>query len=265
MPSKFPDIPMSMELCTVKSSTIRVLFESLKDILTDVNMVFTPNGLKIITMDGNQVALVHLNLRADKFEYYHCPNRVVAGVNMTHLYKMIKMVNNSETLVMYMEQTDHVHLVIAFENKEKEKYSEIRLKLLEVDDKEIQMPDMDFDNIITMPSTDFQEICRNMANIGDVVRIRSNDKQLEFFCEGDAAKQNVTFEQNSSCATFNKNDADIEEFFDLKYLNLFTKATGLCNIIQIYLKSGLPLILEYNVATLGECFFCLAPKVKEND
>jgi len=262
MQSKF-NRPMSLELCTVKSSTIRVLFESLKDILTDVNMIFTPNGLKIITMDGNQVALVNLNLHADKFEYYHCPQRLVAGVNMTNIYKMIKMVNNSETLVMYMEQDDHVHLIIAFENKEKVKYSEIMLKLLEVDDKEIQIPNMEFDNIITMPSVDFQEICRNMANIGDIVRIRSNDQKLEFFCEGDAAKQNITFEQNNSCVSFNKNDAEVEEYFELKYLNLFTKATGLCNVIQIYLKTDHPLILEYNVATLGECFFCLAPKVKE--
>jgi proliferating cell nuclear antigen len=262
MPSKF-NVPMSMELCTVKSSTIRLLSESLKDILTDVNIVFTSNGLKVITMDGNQVALVNLNLHADAFEYYHCPSRITAGVNMTNLYKMIKMVNNAETLILFMEQNDHVHLGIAFENKDKEKYSEIKLKLLEVDDKEIQIPNMEFDNIITMPSADFQEICRNMSNIGEVIRIKSTDKKLEFFCEGDAAKQTITFEQNNSCVSFNKNESDIEEFYELKYLNLFTKATGLCTVIQIYLKTDHPLILEYNVATLGECFFCLAPKVKE--
>ena len=38
----------------------------------DINIEFTPDGMKIITVDGSQTVLVHLKLFAHKFESYFC-------------------------------------------------------------------------------------------------------------------------------------------------------------------------------------------------
>ena len=58
------------EFKTVQSHSLKTLFEVLKDILTDVNIIFDENGIKIMAMDGNHVALIHLKLEADNFESY---------------------------------------------------------------------------------------------------------------------------------------------------------------------------------------------------
>ena len=51
----------------------------------------------------------------------------------------------------------------------------------------------------------------------------------------------------------------IQGEFSLKNLSYFIKCTNLCNQIQIYLGNNLPLIIKYNVASLGEIKLCLAP------
>ena len=58
------------EFKTIQSHSIKTLFEVLKDILTDVNLIIDPTGLKIMAMDGNHVALIHLKLEAENFEAF---------------------------------------------------------------------------------------------------------------------------------------------------------------------------------------------------
>ena len=55
---------------TVQSQSIKILVESLKEVLTDVNLYFDANGLKIMTMDNARVALVYVRLLRENFEEY---------------------------------------------------------------------------------------------------------------------------------------------------------------------------------------------------
>ena len=55
------------------------------------------------------------------------------------------------------------------------------------------------------------------------------------------------------------NSKIIQGEFSLKNLSYFIKCTNLCNQIEIYLENDLPLVVKYNVASLGEIKLCLAP------
>ena len=52
--------------------------------------------------------------------------------------------------------------------------------------------------------------------------------------------------------------------FFLKHLVLFTKCTSLCSDISLYLKNDYPIIVEYNVAGLGEIKLALAQSHKRS-
>jgi proliferating cell nuclear antigen len=56
---------------------------------------------------------------------------------------------------------------------------------------------------------------------------------------------------------------DVEGTFSLRYLGLFTRASSLCSTVQLYLKKNYPLVLSYNVASLGGLKFCLANRVDD--
>jgi hypothetical protein len=60
----------------------------------------------------------------------------------------------------------------------------------------------------------------------------------------------------------NKDDMGdiIQGVFELKNLNIFTKCTGLCNNIELFLKNDFPLIIKYSVADLGQIYLCCSQK-----
>lgn len=251
------------ELQTVQSSAVRILIEALKEILTDGNIEIDESGLKIMTMDPSHTVLVHLKLEHNKFEKYYCAGPLTIGVSMLCLFKLIKTMNNNDTLSLYIETSDPNRLGIRIENGEKNSRTTYKLNLMDLPQEKIEIPPAVFESVLTMPSNDFQKICRDMHNIADDMEIKSVGNQLIYSCKGDYATQETIIGETHSGMTFIQNcnpEEVVQGIFALKHLVLFTKCTNLCNSIELYLKNDYPLIIKYNVASLGNVKLCLAPK-----
>ena len=259
-----------LEVKTVQSSAFRILIEAKKEILTDANLQFDETGVKVIAMDASHTVLVHLKLEAKNFESYYCPNKMILGVNMLNFFKLIKTMSNNDTLTLYVEQEDTNHLGIKIENGEKNTVTTYKLNLMDLNDENIEIPPAQFSSVITMPSSDFQKICRDMYNLADTIEIKSCGSTLNFACKGDFAQQETIIGESSSngMSFLKKSDSGeeiVQGIFALKHLVLFTKCTNLCNSIEMYLKNDYPLIIQYSVASLGNIKLCLAPQVKDEN
>lgn len=252
---------------TVQSNAFKSLFEVLKEILHDVNIVFDSDGMRIMTVDGSHVALVSLRLEAKNFEEYTCPNPMHVGINMNNLYKLLKIASNHDTISFSIQDADKSNLLICIENSEKRTSTAFRLKLLDVDIEELNMPEIEFNSIITLPSVYFQRLCKDMSNISELMTIRSRSDELVLSCSGDFASQETTIKDASGSGEGpmfkSKSDDVVEGTYMLKYLILFNKASGLSNTMELYMRKDYPLIMKYHVANLGELQFCLAPKVDD--
>jgi len=171
--------------------------------------------------------------------------------------------NNNDTLSLYIEKDDPNRLGIRIENGEKNSLTKYKLNLMDLPEEKIDIPPASFESVLTMPSNDFQKICRDMHNIADNMEIKSVGNQLMFSCRGDYAVQETTLGETISGMSFIQNsnpEEVVQGIFALKHLVLFTKCTNLCNSIELYLKNDYPLIIKYNVASLGNVKLCLAPK-----
>jgi proliferating cell nuclear antigen len=248
----------SLEIKTVQSSAFKVLIEALKELLTDTVIEFTKTGIKIITTDTSHVILIHLKLYSDKFEYYHCDKDVKIGINMLNFYKVIKTINSNDTLTLFMNRNDNNKLGIRIENGEKNNKTTFEINLIELDNMAYEIPPVEFNSVITMPSSDFQKIVRDMHNIADYVEIKNANNEFILSCEGDFCKQETILSDNDFVNIKSENNAEIiQGVFSLKYLFLFSKCTNLSNHVQIFMKNDYPVIIEYNCASLGSIKLCL--------
>ena len=252
-----------LELRTVQSVAIKVLVEALKELLTDTCIEFDEHGMKVVAMDSSHIVLVHMKLDAERFELYHCAKRVSIGVNMLNLHKLIKTINNNDALTFFIDSNDMNHLGIRIENTEKNSRTTYKLNLLDLDNQKISIDPADFNSVITLPSVDFQKICRDMHNLADYMEIKNVGNQLIFSCKGDFCCQETILCDNEggahSIGTRKPNDI-VQGVFSIKHLVLFTKATNLCNTVELFLKNDFPIVCKYNVASLGEVKLCLAPQ-----
>jgi proliferating cell nuclear antigen len=253
---------------TVQISPFRTLMTALKDILLETNISFQKDGIRIINMDKSHTILAHLYLAADNFEFYECKeDKIIVGVNMFHLFKLINSIDNDDTLTIYIENDDYVdgitsHLGLKFENGDIRQCKTQKLRLIEPEIDELEVPDVVFSSIINLPSSDFQKIIRDLSCISDKLEIKSVANELIFRCSGQFASAEIhRMESDGSMEFILKQDASkiIQGEFSLKNLGYFIKCTNLCSQIEVYLENDLPLVVKYNVASLGEIKLALAP------
>lgn len=252
-----------LKLQTVQSNVIKILCDVLKETLNDVNFLFDENGMRVMAMDGSHVALVHLKLYARNFEQYFCKEKIQVGLNMNNLFKLIKTVTNMDIITFFITSSNRHEFGIKIENADKNTQTTFHLKMLDIDEDELRLPDIQLDSVITMPSNDFQRMCRDMLNIADNIVMTSSSNVLKLSCHGDFASQETIIGEANHGLTFKKCDDSVTGKYSLKYINLFTKSTNLSNTLEIYLKPNFPLMIKYNVANLGDIMFCLAPTVDQ--
>ena len=216
-----------------------------------------------MALDSSHTVWFILKWELKNFEHYHCESKKILGINMLNFFKLIKTMGNSDTLSLYLERDNESVLGIRIENSEKNTTTNYTLNLMDLHEENIQIPPAVFDSVITMPSVDFQKICRDMHNLADNLEIKSTENQLIFSCKGHFASQETSIGETNSGLSFVKNenpDEIVQGIFALKHLVLFSKCTNLCNSIELFLKNDYPLILKYSVASLGDIKLCLAPK-----
>lgn len=250
-----------MYLQTIQASALRTIFEVLKDIVNDVNVYFTPAGVKILTLDTARVTLIHVFLPADNFEEYSCDSEIIAGLNLANTHKLLKSVTNNDSIRMVLDGHDVLEIYI--QNEVKHTNTVFKLKLLEINEDDLIVPDVEMNLVTTIPSIDFQRITRDMGNIASEISIYRYDNTIELSCEGDYADQKTTIE----CPITIPSER-MGNLFSLKYINMFTKATNLCSSVQIFQDSDncdMPIVFRYAIANLGEVKFYLAPLVPKND
>lgn len=168
---------------------------------------------------------------------------------------------------MYIEKDDYndgvvSHLALKFENGEIKQCKTQKLRLIEPDPEDLVYPDVKFSSIINLPSGDFQKIIRDLSVISDKLEIKSVGNELIFKCSGQFASAEIhRAESDGSMDFILKQDSSkiIQGEFSLKNLGYFIKCTNLCAQIEVYLENDLPLVVKYNVASLGEIRLCLAP------
>ena len=166
-----------MHFRTIQASAIKSVFEVLKDIINDVNVYFTPKGIHILTLDTARVTLVHMDLGSENFEEYDCPTDIVAGLNMANVYKLLKSVTGQDTLFVRIEGRDYMEIFI--ENPDKKSSTSFKLKLLDINEDILELPDIHMNVVTTLPSIDFQRITRDMSNLATEMDIIREENRLE--------------------------------------------------------------------------------------
>ena len=211
-------------------------------------------------MDSSHVALVSLNLTASGFASYKCEQPITFGVSITNLAKVLRLASNDDQVRMSSQD-----LQIEFRNKRAEKRIEFELNLITLDSDHLGIPETNYASEITMNSFDFTRLCKELHALSETVQIEASMVALKFSVDGEVGRGRVIIEtgveeiKKPGHAKFES----VNLSFALRYLNMFNKASGLCNTVKLQLAADTPLVVEYDIDTLGTLRYYLAPKISE--
>jgi len=253
----------------LQGNILKKLMEAIKDLVTDANFDCSSAGVSLQAMDSSHVSLVALVLRSDGFQHYRCDRNISLGINLTSMAKILKCSGSDDIITLKAEDNgDQVSFM--FESPKQTRISHFSLKLMDIDSEHLGIPDTEYKCVVKMPAQEFQRIVREIAIIGDTVKISANKDGVKFAVSGDMGTGSIVCKQNTSVDEEGDNiqiklEEEVSLTFALRYLNFFAKATPLSTTVSLKMSPDVPLVVEYAIEQMGYIRFYLAPKIEEEE
>jgi len=252
-----------------QANLLKKVVDAIKDLVQDCNFDCNDSGIALQAMDNSHVALVSMMLKSESFSPFRCDRNIALGINLTSLQKVLRCAQSEDILTLKAEDgPDVVNLV--FESAENDRISEYDIKLMDIDQEHLGIPDTEYAASIEMPAAEFQRICRDLMALSESVAIECNKDGVKFACNGDIGSGSVTLRSHTNV---DKPDSNVEIqltepvalTFSLKYLVNFCKASGLSSRVKLCLSNEVPLLVEYGLANSSYLRFYLAPKIGDEE
>jgi proliferating cell nuclear antigen PCNA len=247
-------------LKTSKTNDIKTIFDSMKELVRDVNMVFTPEGLMIKEIDDQDSVMVYLFL--DNLGGYFCPETVKIGISIPNFSKLLKNIGNSLTVCLYIEKDDQCALNMEIDNGDPNQTKCWSIKLMDLEKSdEPALPEIDYGYKINMKSADFKNICQDVKATGAKnLKITYLKGEYHFQSESDISDYHEIRRSHKPMSEYLDDDDDDENseeayadgvytgLFDVEHLSCFTKCTSASKYVTLQFENDRPLICEYEVA-----------------
>jgi len=253
----------------VQGNLLKKVLESLKDLLNEATWDCTDTGIQLQAMDNSHVSLVSVTLRADGFDKFRCDRNLSMGMNLVSMSKILKCAANDDIItVKAQDQGDTVTFM--FESPNQEKVSDYEMKLMNLDQEHLGIPETDYSAVIKMPSGEFQRVVRDLSQFGESVVICCTKEGVKFSAAGDIGTGNIKLAQTSNVdkeeeAVIIEMQEPVTLTFACRYLNMFTKASCLASQVSLSMSPDVPLVVEYNIGEIGQVRYYLAPKIEDED
>lgn len=266
-----------LEARLTQAGLLKKLIDAIKDVVTDCLFDFSDEGMKLQAMDSSHVSLCTLHLEREAFESFRCDKPLSLGIKLASLAKVLKCSKDDDTLTLKADDPkDVIHLM--FENQAQDKIMDFTIKLMEIEEESLGIPDQDYQAKVEMPSLEFSKIIRDLAALGDTCSIGCTKEGVKFGVDGEIGKASITVRASQPTIDEKKKGTSLEISeavdltFALRYLKFFTQASSLSSRVSFSLASNVPLMVEYPIITTDDedgtpgqskLQFYLAPKIDD--
>jgi proliferating cell nuclear antigen len=278
-----------IEIKTSQTTVIKLVIDTINSLLTDANFDFYPyylnskddysddqfisnnsantkvGGLVLKEVNKTGKILVYMKLFADKFDVYkynYNKKKLSLGIDINNLLKCLKCMSHFDTMTWLVDEDDLNKLIIVLESIEKKEKKTFKINLMDLDDESYEISPIEFPYLISLPSQDFHKYCKDMSAVTDKIEVKATTNKIIFSGKGEIGFVEFEVSESNGGLTIistNKDNKIVQGLFELKFLLIFTKCTNLCSQVNLYLKNDYPVIVQYQIASLGEIKLILSP------
>jgi proliferating cell nuclear antigen len=244
-----------------EAKTFKDILKSLVDLMDQVNIEFSEDGITIQSMDSSHVSLTLLQLFSSFFDEYKCDFTGSIGVSLVSMNKIIKSCANDSIIEMEIEnkEADNIRFILT----EKKKKETIDLRTLEIDGLNMGIPDIESDYEFKYESVPLQDIFRRLTSFSDTITFTPLDKEVRFSSKGKEADLKIDLECTEMKGFDSMETDDVKITFALKYFNFFMKASSLSAETKIFVSENNPCIFFFDLGNENSLKFYLAPKIDD--
>lgn len=222
------------------------MVDAICDLANRINIHVTVDGWSIQAQDDSCTSLFSFNVSKDSFLNLRVEQPMTLGINLRALKSVINIM-----------KFRHVHLksvysggVLTITGKDGNKTMVYELRLLDIPELETSIPEMDFDYIVHLPSSEFVRTCQTNLGKTMIIQIGSN---IMFTSKGIDGTSHVQYDN-----VVMKSSGEITMEVVSRFLKLFTKGALLSKMVVLYVSPGKPILIEFSFDG-GHMQYWLAP------
>jgi hypothetical protein len=200
-------------------------------------------------MDTHRKILIDLHLKAENFTVYKTTvPKMYFGVNLAHLYRVVKSVKKKEILELFIAEDNPTKLSIRVFPKENNRITTSQVTIQSVQELDIDIPHVSGKPIV-ISSSEYQKLIKEMNSIGNMIKIKSRNFNISFSCgTGGIIERSVEFGHVEPGEEVD-GEEDVQTFMS-DQLSRITKISGLSSSIKIY--PGSPIMFKSTIDNMGE-------------
>ncbi|PPQ84784.1 hypothetical protein CVT25_007399, partial [Psilocybe cyanescens] len=178
-----------------EAGTLKKLLNAIKELVTDANFECNEEGIVLQAMDNSLVALVSVKFGALGLMRCRCDKPMPLGVNLTSLTKVLGCAKDNDICTLKAaDEADVLNLV--YEAKNSDRIVEYDIKLMDIDADTFTILETEYDARVTLPSSEFTRIVRDLSQLGESVRIEVSKEGVRFTSDGEVANMSVILRQS---------------------------------------------------------------------
>ncbi len=209
--------------------------------IVDNNLIFEckKSGLYCMASDDASVCLIEVFIHKDTITLYDVDNNIgqLLSLDMNLFQKIMKTIKYD---TLHLETTNKDTLFVSSEGERK---CQFELPLLDTMKEDMTIPEIEYDCIFTMNKTNFQGVCKDLKQFGELITLKVNGTRV-FFSTKDEIECNIEID---NFEIENEDNNCFEKKYDLKYLLKMLKASSLSSDVSFYCSKDMPLVVEYKM------------------
>jgi proliferating cell nuclear antigen len=232
-----------MKFLLEKCQTFKKLIDSIKDLIPEATLECSSEEILMQAMDSSHVCLCKMVLKKSGFSEYTCPDDFVIGLSVVNLSKILKCAQNTDSLDIKASK-ENENLDILFKGSKKN--SKFEMKLMEIDQEGLEIPETEYPCEISIKSSEFQKIIKDLSSLGDTCEITVSEEGVKFSIDGDVGKAEILLEKTDDCQITCEDKVKVSRKYAIRYLSDFTKATSLSDKVLLKISNEAPLLVSYS-------------------
>lgn len=223
---------------------LRTIMDTLRELMTDANLLFTRKGLEVTGVDPNRLAMINLQLESNSEMVMNENEEVFFGVYIPFLYKMLRYCNSTDKARFRIFSADKDVMILDVVNEEGTTTltSQFKNIMIPVDRFPPPQHDNEYSSLRILSSTLGKQL-KEVLSISKHVKLRFDKTMFVLYASNEHS--NVTRENRAAAYFQRVDDSVYEGVFIIRYLDKFLKP-NLSDTITIRFGRNLPLEISHS-------------------
>lgn len=253
-----------MEIIPKDAGLFKSAIDALKDFLPTAQLRISEAGIAISGMDVSHIGFVDFLLAAADCTVLSVPRPITIGIQTAVLARTLAAVGPTDRVTLgYKKDT----LTLSYTNAKASKKAVFEMPTLDIDDSQIELPDVSYDATIVTKTTDIAAVIKEVGVFGDSITLRLDEEGFHVSAEGDAGTVRQTLEntEDRDMTLLVEDGADsTQASFGTKYITGIMKGGApLSSTTRLEFGVAKPMRASFHFGSESHFIAYLAPKCME--